>query len=267
MAHGFGAERSWKLPDYASYFASQGFAVYLFDYRNFGDSEGSPRQWVSPARHISDYRAAIAKIKTFSEVDAGKIALWGASFSGGHALMTASTDPSVKAVSVLVPFLDAWASLDLVHPLLTAAGLAVGAADWLASNLIGLDIPMGIVGKPGDFAFLTFPGWYEEIMENLPAGSRWENKMPARSLLEIVNYRPIEKVDQVKAPTQIIYGAHDHGIKPALVEAAVAKMRGAMGPDSLEAHKWRMNHFGPFSGPFTRKAMEEQARFLKERLG
>lgn len=46
MGHGFAAERSFCLPAYAEYFAGQGMAVLLSDYRSFGDSDGEPRQLV-----------------------------------------------------------------------------------------------------------------------------------------------------------------------------------------------------------------------------
>ena len=49
MAHGFAGERSFQLPVFAEMFCSQGVAVFLFDYRTFGDSEGIPRQWVHPS--------------------------------------------------------------------------------------------------------------------------------------------------------------------------------------------------------------------------
>ena len=36
MGNGFAAERSFAIPVFAEYFAGQGMAVFLFDYRSFG---------------------------------------------------------------------------------------------------------------------------------------------------------------------------------------------------------------------------------------
>ena len=44
MNHGFGGTRDWILENYAIRFLDAGMAVLTFDYRNFGDSEGEPRQ-------------------------------------------------------------------------------------------------------------------------------------------------------------------------------------------------------------------------------
>ena len=51
MAHGFGAERTFGLPAFAGRFAAAGLAALLFDYRGFGQSDGEPRNLVSPRRH------------------------------------------------------------------------------------------------------------------------------------------------------------------------------------------------------------------------
>ncbi len=56
MAHGFAGVRAMLLP-HATRFVEAGYAVFLFDYRNFGDSEGKPRHWVDPGRHLGDWDA------------------------------------------------------------------------------------------------------------------------------------------------------------------------------------------------------------------
>ena len=109
MAHGFGAERTWKLPDFAARFAAAGIGVLNFDYRNFGDSPGDIRQWVSPSRHREDFHAALRFLRSDRRVDAQRIGLWGASLSGGNVLMAAAEDGNVRAISCLVPFFDSWA--------------------------------------------------------------------------------------------------------------------------------------------------------------
>lgn len=59
MAHGFGSIYAAGLQVFADRFVAAGYAVYLFDYRGFGESEGEPRQWISPRRHLHDWKAAL----------------------------------------------------------------------------------------------------------------------------------------------------------------------------------------------------------------
>lgn len=54
--------QDFGLQRYAELFAMQGAAVLAFDYRAFGLSEGQPRNYVSPNRHVEDWVAAIDHI-------------------------------------------------------------------------------------------------------------------------------------------------------------------------------------------------------------
>ena len=62
-AHGIAGQKDMGLEPFAETFASKGLAVLLFDYRNFGGSEGEPRNWVSPKRHLQDWDAALDYVR------------------------------------------------------------------------------------------------------------------------------------------------------------------------------------------------------------
>ena len=62
-AHGIAGQKDMGLEPFAEFFAARGMAVLLFDYRNFGGSEGEPRNWVSPNRHLQDWAAALDYIR------------------------------------------------------------------------------------------------------------------------------------------------------------------------------------------------------------
>ena len=47
MGHGVGAQKDFRLMAYAERFVQKNMAVFLFDYRTFGKSDGSPRQIIS----------------------------------------------------------------------------------------------------------------------------------------------------------------------------------------------------------------------------
>src|ERR1700730_8877579 len=48
MAHGFSCTKEMFLDKYAEVFVKDGFAVLVYDNRNFGDSDGQPRLEVDP---------------------------------------------------------------------------------------------------------------------------------------------------------------------------------------------------------------------------
>lgn len=259
MAHGFGAERTWKLPDFATRFAEAGLAVLLFDYRNFGESPGQLRQWVSPSRHREDYQSAVAWVRHRSEIDPEKVGLWGASLSAGNALMVAADDARIAALSCLVPFFDAWAVMQRMPVVGLIPVTAMAIADWAAS-LFGQSVTMQLAGDPGEFAFLTFPGWKAGILDSVPAGSEWQNRLPARIALELPMHRPTLQAHRVKCPTLIQYGKRDEGIPVASVLDTAKKIQ------NVEIEEYSMGHIQPFKEPWFSKIATKQVEFFKNNL-
>src|ERR1700728_2947384 len=68
MAGGWCYVKELVQPEYAKVFAGAGVAALVFDYRNFGDSDGTPRQHLDPWAQIEDYRNAISYAETLSNV-------------------------------------------------------------------------------------------------------------------------------------------------------------------------------------------------------
>ena len=56
MAHGYSAVKEMYLDRYADVFAAAGLNALVFDNRNFGASDGEPRQEIDPWAQIRDYR-------------------------------------------------------------------------------------------------------------------------------------------------------------------------------------------------------------------
>ncbi len=106
MASGFAGTRDVALPWFAEHFAAAGLAAFVFDYRFFGASGGSPRQLVNPWEQVDDWSAALAFLRKRSDIDATRIALWGSSMGGGHALIAAARDAHVRGVFAQAPLVD-----------------------------------------------------------------------------------------------------------------------------------------------------------------
>lgn len=106
MAHGMSGVKELHLDDYAEVFSAGGLNVIVYDHRNFGASDGMPRQEVDPIHQYRDYQNAITYALTRDDVDPDRVGVWGTSYSGGHALMVAAIDKRVKAVVSQVPFIS-----------------------------------------------------------------------------------------------------------------------------------------------------------------
>jgi uncharacterized protein len=115
MAGGWCYVKELAMPLVAEVFRDAGIAVLVFDYRHFGGSSGEPRRHIDPWRQIEDYRNAISWMERREEIDGGRIAVWGISYSGAHVLVLGAIDPRVRALCSVVPVIDGWDNLRLSH--------------------------------------------------------------------------------------------------------------------------------------------------------
>ncbi|RSM00807.1 hypothetical protein CEP52_008923 [Fusarium oligoseptatum] len=106
MSPGFSGIKDNFLPNFAERFQRAGFAVLLYDHRNWGDSDGLPRHHTNHYEQTQDAHDVIYYVTTRPDVDPERIAIWGSSFSGGIALIVGAIDPRVKAVVAQVPFVS-----------------------------------------------------------------------------------------------------------------------------------------------------------------
>ncbi|TMF68757.1 MAG: alpha/beta fold hydrolase, partial [Chloroflexi bacterium] len=106
MAHGFSAVKEMYLDRFAEVFAASGLGALVFDNRNFGASDGEPRQHIDPWQQVRDYRDAITFAETVAEVDRTRIGVWGSSYSGGHVLVMGAIDRRVRCVVSQVPLIS-----------------------------------------------------------------------------------------------------------------------------------------------------------------
>lgn len=260
MGHGFGAERAFGLRPFAERFVAHGMAAFTFDYRTFGDSEGQPRNFVDPIRHLQDWAAALAHVRTLTQVDSSRIALWGSSFGGGHVLVTAARDQNVTAVVAQVPYVD---------PITTIANLGVGflaqgtphALRDVAHILLRRDPHhIKIIAPPDQFGALNTHDSYSGYSAIIPADSSWENKCPARILLTYPLYRPATAVSRINCPTMIMAGTNDSLIPIKGVRRAAAAIKDCTFIEDS------FGHFDVYAGEWFETAVSAQSKFLAEEL-
>jgi cephalosporin-C deacetylase-like acetyl esterase len=115
LAGGWCYVRELVMPYYAQAFAEKGIGALIFDYRNLGASEGEPRQHLDPWMQIRDYQNALSYLGTRKDVDAERLGAWGISYSGGHVLVLAATDPRVKCAVSQIPVVDGYRNMRRVH--------------------------------------------------------------------------------------------------------------------------------------------------------
>ncbi len=83
-----------------------GFAVLIFDYRGFGDSEGD-RGTLSPAMQLEDLVNAVTYLQTRNDIDDARIGVFGSGGTGGgNAVLLSAQDDRIRCAVSQVPVAD-----------------------------------------------------------------------------------------------------------------------------------------------------------------
>ncbi len=183
MAHGFSAVKEQYLDRYAEVFAAAGFAVLVYDHRNFGDSDGTPRQEVDPVLQRRGYRDAITYLCSRDDIAHERIGIWGTSYSGGHVIEVAALDRRVRCVVSQVPQISGYASaLRRTRADLVPAALARFEADRLA-RFRG-EPPAMLPAVSADPAVACAMGGADSckfFTDTAPFAPNWRNEVTLRS--------------------------------------------------------------------------------------
>jgi len=260
MAHGMAAQKDFGLQSYAEYFVAKGMAAYVFDYRNFGASEGEPRNLVNPWRHLADWEAAITHVRGLTEVNPDRLALWGTSFSGGHVMVTAAKVKGIRAVVAQVPFVDGISSAMQFPLSYLVQGVFHGMKD--VYSLIRKRTPhiVPAVAAPGVFALMNTPECMKGYLDLVPEDTTWKNEVPARITLMITSYRPVRYARRIPCPVLLVYAKQDSLIPYQAVE----KMGRAI--PRAELLGLAAGHFDVYTGKLFAQVVEKQADFFSRHL-
>lgn len=263
MAHGLGGTRNMGLDAYAVRYQQAGMATLAFDYRYNGDSGGDPRQLISIPHQLEDYAAAIEYARSLKEVDPQRIALWGTSLSGGHALVTAARDSGVACVAAQCPLLDGTETAEqhVKHMgIRYVLRMAVhGQRDMVRSWLRLSPHRIPIVGRPRTVALMANMDAWETLSELTP--DDFVNEACARIAIRMDKYRPVKQLGKVHCPVLLQVGDDDMAV-PAKVVNKAERLLGQHG----QVIRYPIDHFDIYQGDNFETAVNDQVRFFKKHL-
>ncbi|KAI8654383.1 hypothetical protein LRP88_00266 [Fusarium phalaenopsidis] len=265
MGHGIGAIKAGGIPTFAAAFAAEGYHAVAFDYLHFGDSDGEPRNLMSVAGELQDFRDVFAWVRQRPEMfDSERIVVWGSSFGGMHVTALLAEDHSIAAGIAQCPCVDGFAAVTKA-PLMTSLRLSVAAISDTFAGLLGRQpvyIPLISDGQPGSPMALMMG---EEVIEGwkriTPEGVDFPNMITARSLLSFSTSRPVLNIHASTRPYLVVLPTWDHQAPLEAAEKAV--FRAPRG----EALRVDGGHFDLYPGGIAfRKNITGQLAFLKRVL-
>lgn len=260
LGHGLGAVREMRLDAFSERFAAAGIATLAFTYRYFGDSGGRPRQLMSVKRQLADWDAALDFVKGCADVDGRRVAVWGSSFGGGHAITVASRHPELLAAISQCPFTDGLASAAALGVKGSLQVAPVLLRDFAAKLLGRPPVMVPIAAAPGQPALMNAHDALPGYLALVPKGMVFVNHVAARVLPEIMAYRPGRSASKVKFPILFCVSTTDTVTPP---EQTIALVRKA--PHG-ETRLYSAGHFEFYMGEAFEELVKDQTRFLTKHL-
>lgn len=262
MAHGFGTPRALRLYAFAEQFVAAGYAVLVFDYRHFGDSDGEPRQLLDIGKQLVDWRNAVDYARTLDGIDPNRIIGWGTSFAGGHVLTLAGSGVRFAAVIAQVPHIDGIAAARAVGMRQTMRVAPSAISDGVRALFGRSPRYIDAVGLPGTRAVMVSPdavtGRDRLVRESGLSDGDYPENVAARILLKIWRYSPGRTASAIECPTLVQIMSEDSVTPAPVAQRAAERIPGAT------IRTYAGGHFDPYVEPMFSAIVTDQLAFLAD---
>ncbi|KFZ41531.1 MULTISPECIES: alpha/beta hydrolase [Thermoactinomyces] len=257
MAHGLGGTREMRLYEYAERFAEAGYACFLFDYRNFGASDGNKRQLINVKMQLEDWNNAIEYVKKDNRIDGENLLLFGTSFSGGHVIWLSAHRNDIKATVAQCPYTDTMATVKMVSLPYILKKVPFVIADLLSCIRGYHPVMLKLSTYKGENAFMEAD---EETTKRFIGDAEFRNEAPARTLLEFVKYSPGKYFSKINNPIYVAVCSKD-SLAPAEKTIQLA------GNTKYSTCKqYDCGHFDIYLNPYFEEAINDYINFYNEIL-
>jgi len=256
LCHGFCGVKELLLPVYAEEFAKQGYAALTFDYRGFGESEGEAGRLV-PALQIEDIHAAIEWASSQTNIDAERIGLWGSSFGGANAIITASQNSNVKCVVAQLTFADG-------EEVITGE-MSAEEKEKFVSTLermrdkkakTGKEMMVPIAKVLSDEQSVAF---FNQYKEDFPA---LNIKIPFLTVWETMNHKPVNALAELNTPLMIVAAGND-GVNPVSESHKLFQL--ANEPKKLHVEEGA-THYQVYTGEHFQSVVKQELEWFNQYL-
>ncbi len=251
------------LDQIAKRFSEAGFAVLVFDNRNWGESDGNPRHHTNQYQQILDTHDVINFAAKHPEVDPNRIALWGSSFSGGVEMMVGAVDPWVKSVITQVPFVSGNSlRTHLPHDVITKIFSDRGETTAATPTYIPI-WPESLEQSqyhPYDAMMGTEESWHfsQKVKRMGPAK---QNTITPQTLFHAIRAEPSAFATQVSKPFFMTIASKDTLIDAKLQQQVFDQVTGIK-----QVLKLDCGHFDVYDGAHGNENLTAQISFLNRYL-
>ena len=247
----------------------------VIDYRSVGLSTDKYRNFISPWRHVEDIESIVTAVHDGvllnNSVDSNRIALWGSSLAGGHGIMVASKlrgKDFLKGIVTQVPHLDGKAAslrgIQSRGAIGTLRLFFISLADIIRGMFGFSPLYVKIAGLANETAYMPMSEqdlqtYYSKHPKTYLGD--WKNLAPARTLLFMSRYNPINEIPKLTVPVLMI-GASNDDLCPV---STIEKAFNALQPNRNHRLVTKeCTHFDVYVGPVYEELKAEMIKFLRK---
>ncbi|KAJ4400871.1 hypothetical protein N0V91_008380 [Didymella pomorum] len=265
LGHGITGLKEQFLPAFAQRFQAAGYGALLYDYRNWGASDGLPRQETNPIQQARDFSDAFDFAASLDEVDSAKIVFWGSSMGGGVVLYAAALDKRIRAVISQVPFVSGEALVPILSPKLDSLyGARQQAKAGNPPPLLKLFTDKsGTALEEDREALLNDPNLVGFLKASEEQNLPWSPNITPQTLLNLLAFEPQAFIHRVSpTPLLLVVAGKDY---TASTPSQLKAYASAYEPKEL-AILHNAGHFDPYHGPSFEENIKVQLDFLSKTL-
>jgi len=250
---------------YAEALARRGYVTLAFDHRNFGESDGAPRQHEDAAGKLADLRDAVSLLRQRPEVDPERVALCGICLGTAYALKAAAFDPRVRAVALVAgAYNDPRSMRAGMGPEGYRRQLLAGMEAWERYAAAGEPEYIPAVADAGGPAAMPGDEPFAYYGTDRAASPGWANRVTTLSIRELITLDAAMAASFISpTPMLVVHGERDDYCSPdgarAVHEAAGEPKRMVWLPAQL--------HIDLYDNPlFVDPAVDEVATWFDTHL-
>jgi len=210
---------------YGARLAEAGFATLAFDHRNFGASEGEPRQHEDAAGKLADLTDATSFLAGHPAVDPGRLGACGICLGGGYALRFAAFDPRIRALATVAGgYNDPVAMRAAFGAEAYRAILAEAAATAARQHAAGtVEYQLAVSGDEAP-ALMGGREPFDYYGTERSASPGWVNRLSALTLRELLTVDLAVGAEFISpTPWLVVHGRTDAYCSPEGAQAAFAR--------------------------------------------
>jgi fermentation-respiration switch protein FrsA (DUF1100 family) len=190
---------------YAAKLASEGLVALTFDFRNYGASEGQPRNYENPEMKAQDIINAVEFLKTLKFIDAKNIGGLAVCASAGYMSEAIAKSADLKAVNFVAPWLHNAEIAQSIYGEENTKNL-IGKSEAAKKKFAETgQVDYVVAASDKDTSAAMFGAFDYYLNPKRGAIKEWGNQFATMAWKGWLEFDPIKNAQKIKVPVQIIH--------------------------------------------------------------